>query len=135
MKKVRFEMAGDYREGRIVYLFSSNRKYTTQSKIYYHTILEIPEKQFRKMFKYNPSKRHYEANNPAGYILADFMTVVREGKIMSQTEIFERMEALIPADLWEKYKHLSFGEMAEVDELAEWADELRQAEKDWFEDA
>jgi hypothetical protein len=79
MKKVRFEMAGDYREGRIVYLFSSNRKYTTQSKIYhkndYHTILEIPEKQFRKMFKYNPSKRHYEANNPAGYILADFMTV------------------------------------------------------------
>jgi hypothetical protein len=79
MKKVRFEMAGDYREGRIVYLFSSNRKYTTQSKIYhkndYHTILEIPEKQFKIMFKYNASKRHYEANNPAGYILADFMTV------------------------------------------------------------
>jgi hypothetical protein len=52
---------------------------------------------------------------------------------MSQTEIFERIKSIIPADLWEKYNHLSFGEMAEVEELAEWADELRQAEKDWFE--
>lgn len=51
----------------------------------------------------------------------------------TQTEIFEKMEALIPADLWAKYNHLSFGEMAEVEELEEWADELNQAESDWFE--
>ena len=50
---------------------------------------------------------------------------------MTQTEIFEAMQNLIPTDLWEKYNHLSFGEMAKVDELAEWADELTQAEADW----
>lgn len=51
----------------------------------------------------------------------------------SQDEIFTEIQEIIPADLWEKYNHLSFGEMAEVDELDEWADELRQAEKEWFE--
>jgi hypothetical protein len=50
----------------------------------------------------------------------------------TQSKIFEAMEDLIPADLWAKYAHLSFGEMAEVPELEEWADELRQAESDWF---
>ena len=33
---------------------------------------------------------------------------------MTQDEIFEGVEAMIPAELWEKYKHLSFGEMAEI---------------------
>jgi hypothetical protein len=51
----------------------------------------------------------------------------------NQNDVFESVKAMIPADLWEKYSHLSFGEMAEVEELAEWADELRQAETDWFE--
>lgn len=52
---------------------------------------------------------------------------------MTQDEIYEEVEAMIPAELWEKYRHLSFGEMAELAELAEYADELRQAEEDWFE--
>lgn len=51
----------------------------------------------------------------------------------SQDEIFTEIQEIIPADLWEKYNHLSFGEMAEVTELEEWAEELRQAEKEWFE--
>ncbi len=51
----------------------------------------------------------------------------------TQAEIFEEMEDLIPAALWAEYKHLSFGEMAEVPELDGYADELRQAETDWFE--
>jgi len=51
----------------------------------------------------------------------------------TQSEIFEEMEALIPAALWAKYKHMSFGEMADVPELADYADELLQAESDWFE--
>lgn len=50
----------------------------------------------------------------------------------TQTEIFEQMQKLIPADLWAKYNHLSFGEMAAIDELADWTDELTQAEIDWF---
>ena len=52
---------------------------------------------------------------------------------MTQDEIFEGVEAMIPAELWEKYKHLSFVEMAEIAEMAEFADEPRQAETDWFE--
>jgi hypothetical protein len=51
----------------------------------------------------------------------------------TQNEIFEQMQNLIPADLWEKYNHLSFGEMAEIEELEDYADALRQAEDDWFE--
>lgn len=50
----------------------------------------------------------------------------------TQSEIFADMESQIPADLWVKYAHLSFGEMADVPELADYADELRQAEEDWF---
>lgn len=50
----------------------------------------------------------------------------------TQQEIFEKIESLIPETLWNKYKYLSFAEMAEIDELNEWSDELRQAEKEWF---
>lgn len=51
----------------------------------------------------------------------------------SQMQIFAEMEALIPVNLWAKYKHLSFGEMAEIPEMADYADDLRQAEADWHE--
>lgn len=50
----------------------------------------------------------------------------------TQTEIFHDVRELIPATLCETYAHLSYGEMAEVDELAEWAEKLRLAESDWF---
>ena len=51
--------------------------------------------------------------------------------LTTQTEIFKRMQDLIPKNLWERYNHLTFGEMATTSELAEWADELTQAETDW----
>ena len=51
----------------------------------------------------------------------------------TQSQIFDEIEQLIPKNLWEKYRHLSFGEMAEEPELAEYAEKLRQAEKDWWE--
>jgi hypothetical protein len=50
----------------------------------------------------------------------------------TQNEIFEEIQGLIPEYLWNKYNHLSFGEMAEEPELEEYADDLRQAESDWF---
>lgn len=50
----------------------------------------------------------------------------------TQTEIFETIEDLLPEKLYKKFAHLSFAEMAEEEALAEWADELRQAENDWF---
>lgn len=51
---------------------------------------------------------------------------------MNQAEIFGDIESLIPVQLWAKYKHLSFGEMAEIPELFDYADALRRAEAEWF---
>lgn len=51
----------------------------------------------------------------------------------TQQQIFDRIKSLIPPVLWDKYRHLTFAEMAEINELSEWSDELRQAEKEWFE--
>ena len=50
----------------------------------------------------------------------------------TQSQIADDMQELIPTELWEKYSHLSFIEMAEIEELADYKDELIQAEKDWF---
>lgn len=50
----------------------------------------------------------------------------------TQSEIFESMQSMIPADLWEKYSHLSFGDMAEEPELEGYAYELRKADAEWF---
>lgn len=50
---------------------------------------------------------------------------------MTHFEIYQIVKRLIPADLREKYDHLSYGEMAEVAELAQWAEGLRWAEAQW----
>jgi len=47
-------------------------------------------------------------------------------------EIYVEMEDLIPQKLWEKFNHLSFGEMAAEPELSDWRDELREAENSWW---
>ena len=51
----------------------------------------------------------------------------------TQNDIYIEIEHQIPASLWDQYRHLSFGEMAEVPELAAWADALRTAEQRWWE--
>jgi hypothetical protein len=38
---------------------------------------------------------------------------------------------LVPSHLREKYDHLCYGEMAEVEELSQWAEGLRWAEAQW----
>lgn len=50
---------------------------------------------------------------------------------MTHLEIYTRIRKLIPATLLDQYGHLCYGEMAEVPELAQWADALRQAEEEW----
>lgn len=50
----------------------------------------------------------------------------------TQTEIYTSIEELIPAYLWKKYSHLSFAEMAEIEELEKFRSDLLQAEKDWY---
>jgi hypothetical protein len=52
---------------------------------------------------------------------------------MNTVQIESIIESIIPAELWAKYSHLSYAEMAEVQELEQWAKQLRKAEADWFE--
>jgi hypothetical protein len=50
---------------------------------------------------------------------------------MTHFEIYQIVKRLVPADLREKYDHLSYGEMAEVAELSQWSEGLRWAEAQW----
>ena len=50
---------------------------------------------------------------------------------MMYLEIHQIIKGLIPAELRDKYDHLSYGEMAEVAELSQWAEGLRWAEDQW----
>ncbi len=50
---------------------------------------------------------------------------------MTYLEIYQIVKRLIPSELREKYDHLSYGEMAEVTELSQWAEGLRWAEAQW----
>lgn len=50
---------------------------------------------------------------------------------MTYLEIHQIIKGLIPAELREKYDHLSYGEMAEVAELSQWTEGLRWAEDQW----
>ena len=50
---------------------------------------------------------------------------------MTYLEIYQNVKRLIPPALREKYDHLSYGEMAEVEELSQWAEGLRWAEAQW----
>lgn len=50
----------------------------------------------------------------------------------TQTDIAHRIKSLLPSDLWDQYRHLSYARMAEVPELAGYADELLGAERLWY---
>ncbi len=50
---------------------------------------------------------------------------------MTYAEIYKIVKGLIPSHLQEKYDHLCYGEMAEVEELSQWAEGLRWAEEQW----
>ena len=50
---------------------------------------------------------------------------------MTYLEIYQIIKGLIPTELREKYDHLSYGEMAEVEELSQWAEGLRWAQVQW----
>jgi hypothetical protein len=50
---------------------------------------------------------------------------------MTHAEIYAAMRRLIPPELMEKYEHLSYADMADEEELAQWATALRWAEEKW----
>jgi hypothetical protein len=51
---------------------------------------------------------------------------------LAQTDIAEWIASLLPPELWDRYCYLTYAQMAEVPELAEYADDLREAERDWY---
>ena len=50
----------------------------------------------------------------------------------TQVEIITSYEATIPGEIREKYKHLSYMEMAMQEDCALWAELLEQWEEEWF---
>jgi|CXWL01.1.fsa_nt_gi hypothetical protein len=46
-------------------------------------------------------------------------------------DIAAEIEEIIPSHLYERYRHLSYADMAEVPELSDWAEALRTAEREW----
>jgi hypothetical protein len=50
----------------------------------------------------------------------------------TQTDIAAWIASLLPSELWDRYCYLTYAQMAEIPELAEYADDLRAAQKDWY---
>ncbi len=53
---------------------------------------------------------------------------------MTLGERYEKLAHGIPEDLWDKYSHLSFSQMAAQKELQPWAEELKKLNEQWFDD-
>ena len=51
---------------------------------------------------------------------------------LTQTDIAEWIASLLPPELWDRYCYLTYARMAEIPELVEYADDLREAERDWY---
>lgn len=51
-----------------------------------------------------------------------------------RTDIAEWIKSLLPPELWERYCYLSYAQMSDVPELAEYADDLREAEREWYQE-
>jgi hypothetical protein len=47
-------------------------------------------------------------------------------------DIDQWVKSILTKELWERYCHLTYAQMAHVPELAEYAEELNQADKEWL---
>ena len=54
-------------------------------------------------------------------------------KEVLQSEVAEKIENLIPKNYLIKYTNLTYAEMAEQPDMAEWKEALLKAETDWWE--
>jgi hypothetical protein len=50
----------------------------------------------------------------------------------TQTDIAQWIKSLLPPELWDRYCYLTYAKMAEVPELEEYAEYLREAESEWY---
>ena len=52
---------------------------------------------------------------------------------LSHSDIADWIASLLPPELWDRYRHLTYAKMAELPELADYAEALRKAERYWYE--
>jgi hypothetical protein len=50
----------------------------------------------------------------------------------SEIDVAEWIKSILPSELWERYCHLSYTQMARIPELAKYADQLREADRNWL---
>jgi hypothetical protein len=50
---------------------------------------------------------------------------------LAHPDIAEWVASLLPPELWDRYCYLTYAQMAKVPELAEYADDLLKAERNW----
>lgn len=51
---------------------------------------------------------------------------------LTQSDIAEWIASLLPPELWERYRYLTYARMAEIPELTGYADDLRKAQRHWY---
>lgn len=51
---------------------------------------------------------------------------------LTQSDIAEWIASLIPPELWERYRYLTYAQMAQIPELTAYADDLRKAQRHWY---
>jgi hypothetical protein len=47
-------------------------------------------------------------------------------------DVDQWVKSILTKELWERYCHLTYTQMARVPELAEYAEDLYQADKEWL---
>jgi hypothetical protein len=50
----------------------------------------------------------------------------------SQLDIAGWVKSILPSELWDRYCHLTYAQMARIPELAEYAEDLRAADRNWL---
>ena len=75
----------------------------------------------RPLFGRHARIRHVPATDGQGLVKGE----------PAMPDIALHVKSLLPPELWERYCHLSYAQMAQVHELSEYATELSKADLEW----
>lgn len=50
----------------------------------------------------------------------------------SVIDVAEWIKSILPSEMWERYCHLTYAQMARIPELAKYADQLCEADRKWL---
>lgn len=56
---------------------------------------------------------------------------MREGEPTGTADIAQWVQSLLPPELWQRYSYLTYAQMANTPELVDYADTLREADRQW----